>query len=503
MKRGSGLVFQHWNAEIKDLTPALLLLALLFSIGQARADDGAWLSGVRGAGAVEDTPATLQLPAGWLRAFDAMREETGRTKLEQAGCLEHRGEFSVSAVIAGKETLVRRAGGCRGSGSVHTHPHELPSGRAPFADDFLFSAHDLRIFGIAADHVSVLVRKDGLDMVLRTAAYRPGSDSRFLQKLLLACWLMHLGPGDPAEVSHRCISLGLARIGLAYYTGSTSGALKKVAVPPPAFIDAATLEFTDHAAAYQHPGIVSFAKALLKAAGRYGAPITGEFDDALAAALQAELGLRERPAALAGEALLELVRRQACGSIRQGLGRSCRELFADIGRTFERRRVLRAIAFFRAGAGMVELEAVDEVGVGQSQPIATPLKPRHLERFDTRRNARYVVTQKDGERTAIRIRYANGSRFDGYADERGVPNEATEYATSQWVYAGGIGERFLFQGEGRLRMLMPAQEGWVYECTFERARCVSGTLTKPGDEVFEVAHPGEGRGIARIVRRIK
>ncbi|MGQ0655045.1 MAG: hypothetical protein ACT4P4_22730 [Betaproteobacteria bacterium] len=478
-------------------------MVLLFPDAALGDDSAAWLSGVRGAGAVEDTPATLQLPAGWLKSFDAMREETARTKLEQAACLEHRGEFLVTAVISGKETMVKRQQACRGPGSVHTHPHDVPSGRLPLPDEFLFSAHDLRIIGIAADHVTVLVRKDGLDRVLRTAAYRPGADSRFLQKLLLGCWLMHLGPGDSTQLSHGCIALGLARIGLAYYTGTSDGQLSKVAPAPPAFIDPATLELLESSPYYQNPLIVSFAKAVLKGAGRYPAPITGEFDDALATALLVALDLRERPAELGGEALVELVRRFACGSIRQALGRSCRDQFADIGRTFERRRVLRATATFRAGAGVVQLEAVEVVGVGQSQPIATALHPRLVERFDTRRAARYVLTEKDGERTAIRIRYANGNRFEGYADERGVPNVATEYVTADWIYAGGIGERFQFQGEGRLRMRTPSQDGWVFECVFKRARCVSGTLTKPGDEVFEVAHPGERRGIARIVRRIK
>ena len=477
-------------------------VALLFSAG-AWADDSSWLNGIRGAGSVADAPATLQLPAGWLKSFDAMREETGRTKLEQAACLEHRGEFLVTSIITGRETLVKRSQACRGQGSVHTHPHELPSGRPLAADALLFSSHDLRIFGLAADHVNALVRKDGLDLVLRTASYRPGSDSRFLQKLLLGCWLMHLGPGDSPELSHRCIAVGLARIGLAYYTGGIDGALKKVEPAAPAFLDPATLEFMESSPAYQHPLMVSFAKALLKAAGRYPAPITGEFDDALASALQAALELRERPPALSGDALIELTRRYACGSIRQAHGRSCRDQFADIGRTFERRRVLRATGSFRGGTGMVELEALDETGVGQSQPSVAPLRPRLVERFDPRRAARYVATEKEGERTAIRIRYANGTRFDGYTDERGVPNVATEYATADWIYAGGIGERFQFQGEGTLRLRSAAYDGWVYECVFERARCVSGTLTKPGDEVFEVTYPGEARGIARIVRRIK
>ena len=486
------------------MTRALVVAVSLLVAWSARADDSAaWLRGLRGAGSVADAPSTLRLPEEWAQSFEAMLKETARSKLEQAACLEHRGEFLVTSILSGSETLVKRSASCRGLGSVHTHPVELPSGRAPAADEFVFSSNDLRVIGISADHVNVLVRKDGIDLVLRTASYRPGGDARFLQKLLAGCWLMHLEPGDTAEITHRCIALGFARIGLAYYSGSGDGALKKVTPAAPAFIDPATLDFVERSPAYQNPVMISFAKATLKAAGRYAGPITGEHDQAFAAALQSALGLAAPPTELEGATLLALVMRFACGSVRQALNRSCRERFADIGRTFDKRRVLRAMGNFRAGGGGVELEAIEETGRGQSSPAVTILRPRIVERFDPRRSARYMATTREGERIALRVRFANGNSFDGYADERGAPAEATEYATSDWVYTGGMAERFQFHGEGKLRMRSAEQDGWVFDCVFERARCVSGQLTKPGDEVFEVAHPGESRAIARIVRRIR
>ena len=481
----------------------VLAAALLFSTSTQADDSAAWLRGLRGAGGIADAPDTLKLPEDWVHAFDSMLKETVRTRLEQAACLEHRGEFQVTSVTAGSETLVKRSASCRGLGSVHTHPVELPSGRVPAPDEFVFSSNDLRVIALSADHVNVLVRRDGIDLVLRTASYRPGSDARFLQKLLVGCWLMHLEPGDTADITHRCIALGLARIGLAYYSGGADGALNKVRPAAPAFVDPQTLEFTERSAAYQNPVMISFVKATLKAAGRYAGPITGEYDEALAGALQSALGLAAAPAELEGSTLLGLVMRFACGSVRQALNRSCRDRIADIGRTFERRRVLRAMGTFRGGSGGVQLEAVEETGRGQSSPAVTILRPRIAERFDLRRIARYMAITREGERIALQVRFANGSSFDGYADERGVPAVATEFATRDWVYSGGVGERFQFQGQGTLRMRAAAQEGWVFECVFERARCVSGQLTKPGDEVFEVAHPGEGRGIARIVRRIR
>lgn len=483
---------------------ALLFAASLLVSTSTQADDSAaWLRGLRGAGTIADAPDTLKLPDEWVQPFESMLKETARSKLEQAACLEHRGEFQVNSVISGSETLVKRSASCRGLGSVHTHPVELPAGRVPGPDEFVFSANDLRVISLSADHVNVLVRRGGIDLVLRTASYRPGRDPRFLQKLLLGCWLMHLEPGDTADITHRCIALGFARVGLAYYSGAADGALKKVRPSPPAFIDAETLDFAERSPAYQNPVLISFVKATLKAAGRYAGPITGEYDDALAGALQSALALAAPPTELEGPTLLALVMRFACGSVRQALNRSCRDRIADIGRTFERRRVLRAMGNFRGGSGGVQLEAVEETGRGQSSPAITLLRPRLVERFDPRRSARYMTITREGERIALRVRFSNGASFDGYADERGVPSEATEYATSDWVYSGGVAERFLFQGQGTLRMRSAVQDGWVFECVFERARCVSGQLTKPGDEVFEVAHPGEGRGIARIVRRIR